>query len=151
MKLRYFHILFAVVALLTILTFWLSTVIVEILGSHYAIYTVKRAILFGLLLLIPAIMATGISGNILARGKLLGLIKKKKKRMAIIAANGIIILIPSAIILYRLSAVQQFTAFFYSVQGLELIAGAINMILIIMNIIDGVKVSRACQHKTIES
>ncbi|MCP4473890.1 MAG: hypothetical protein GY821_04845 [Gammaproteobacteria bacterium] len=133
------------------MTFWLSTVVVETLGSHYAIYLVKRTILFGLFLLIPAIMATGISGNILARGKLFGLIKKKKKRMAIIAANGLIILIPSAIILYRLSAAQQFTTVFYSVQGVELIAGAANMVLIIMNIADGVKLSRACRRTTIES
>lgn len=41
-------------ALLTTLTFWVSTVAVELVGSAESIVAVKRAIPWGLLVLVPA-------------------------------------------------------------------------------------------------
>ena len=53
-----------------------------------------------MLVLIPALMATGASGLRLTGTRAQGLIGAKKRRMPFIAANGILILIPSAVFLY---------------------------------------------------
>ena len=82
----------------------------------------------------------------LARGKNLNLIKTKQKRMAVIVLNGLCILLPSAIYLYTLSVDNQFGHVFYGVQTLELIAGFANIILISMNIRDGLKLSKNRSH-----
>ncbi|WP_406239937.1 hypothetical protein [Nocardia sp. NBC_01009] len=54
--------------------------------------------------------------------------------MPFIAANGLLILIPSAISLDILASHENFGAAFYCVQTLELIAGAINIALMSLNI-----------------
>ena len=54
-------------AMLTIATFWLSTVFSEVFGSHAAVTSVKTAIPWGFLLLVPALAAAGGSGFALAR------------------------------------------------------------------------------------
>ena len=49
-------------ALLTILTFWLSTVLSEVFASAEVVTTVKTLIPWGFAILIPALAAAGISG-----------------------------------------------------------------------------------------
>lgn len=61
--------------------------------------------------------------------------------MPIIAANGIMILIPSALFLSYRATSGAFDAMFYAVQALELLAGAVNLTLIAMNMRDGLKLS----------
>ena len=59
--------------------------------------------------------------------------------MPIIAFNGIAILIPCAIYLNILASNGTFDTVFYSIQILELLAGAINMTLMFLNIRDSKK------------
>src|SRR5690625_4157278 len=96
---RLIHPLAGLVALLTIMTFWLSTAIAELFGSHDAVTTVKTAIPWGFLILIPALAATGGSGFVRANGRRGGLIRSKVKRMPFIVANGVLVLIPAALFL----------------------------------------------------
>ena len=57
------HLVAGIVATLTIAIFFLSTVLVELFGSHEAVATVKQLIVLpGLFILVPAIAATGGSG-----------------------------------------------------------------------------------------
>ena len=56
--------------------------------------------------------------------------------MPIIALNGIVILIPCAIYLNVLASNELYDTIFYFIQILELLAGAINMILMFLNIRD---------------
>ena len=127
-------------ALLTIVTFWLSTVISELFASQQAVVFVKTAIPWGFLLLLPAMAATGGSGFALTgKRKLVGLVGAKAKRMKFIAANGIGILIPSALFLAYKASAFAFDAAFYAVQGLELVAGAVNIVLMSLNMRDGLK------------
>lgn len=132
------HKIFAIVALTTISTFWISTLIVELFFDYEAIAFVKSLVVFpGLFILVPAIAITTITGNIITKkSKKEELIKVKKKRMPIIAFNGIIILIPCAIYLNVLASSGIFDTIFYGVQGLELLAGAINITLMFLNIRD---------------
>jgi hypothetical protein len=62
--------------------------------------------------------------------------------MPFIAANGILVLIPAALILSQKAAHAEFDGLFYVVQGLELVAGAANITLLGLNMRDGMKMRR---------
>jgi hypothetical protein len=131
------HPVAGTLALLTIATFWLSTALSELFGSHAAVTLVKTAIPWGFLLLIPALAAAGGSGFALAMGRRSGRIGAKIKRMPFIAANGILILIPCALFLAFKARAAEFDTAFYAVQALELVAGAANITLLGLNKRDG--------------
>ena len=129
------------VAMLTIATFWLSTIASELSGSVEAVIAVKRAIPWGFFLLIPMLATTGGTGFALAQGRKAGLVGTKLKRMPFIAANGLLVLVPAALYLAYKASAGTFDAAFYSVQALELIAGAINLTLLGLNMRDGFKLT----------
>lgn len=127
------------IAFVTILVFFVATVAVELGGDPAAIARVKGAIVQGLWLLIPVLMLTGASGFILARHRKGRLLAAKKARMPFIAGNGLLVLLPSALLLEQWSAAGQFGGAFYLVQAVELLAGAINLGLMAFNIRDGLR------------
>jgi hypothetical protein len=135
--LKLIHPVAGALALLTIATFWLSTALSELFASEATVTIVKMAIPWGFLLLIPSLAAAGGSGFALAKGRRAGLIGAKLKRMPWIAANGILVLIPSALFLASKAQAAEFDAMFYSVQTLELVAGATNITLLGLNMRDG--------------
>ena len=127
------------VALLTIATFWLSTSFSELFGSTATIVAVKSTIPWGFLLLVPALATAGGSGFAMTKARKAGLIASKIKRMPFIAANGLLILIPSALFLASKAKAAEFDIAFYVVQTLELAAGATNIYLLGLNMRDGLK------------
>jgi hypothetical protein len=135
------HPLAGAVAIFTIATFWLSTALTELFGSPATVIAVKTAIPWGFLLLIPALASTAGSGFSLAKGRRTGVIGAKVKRMPFIAANGILILIPSALFLVSKARANEFDIEFYAVQALELAAGATNIALLSLNMRDGLKMT----------
>ena len=135
------HPIAGAVALNLIATFWLSTIVSELSGSVAFVTAVKSAVPWGFLLLVPSLAATGGSGFALAHGGRGGLIGTKVKRMPFIAANGILILIPSTLFLAHKARVGEFDVVFYMVQVLELLAGATNITLLGLNMRDGLKLS----------
>lgn len=100
---------------------------------------VKQAIPWGLLLLVPALMATGATGFAMARKTDDALIQAKRRRMPIIGGIGLFILTPCALYLSRLAALGTFGATFYLVQLVELAAGAVNIALMTRNFRDGLR------------
>ena len=136
------HLTAAVIATLCIATFFTSSILVELLGTHESVAMVKRLIVMpGLFILIPAIAMTGGTGFALSNNRKGRLVENKKKRMPFIAANGILILLPAAIFLNQWAASGLFDTRFYIVQSLELMVGAINLSLMAMNIRDGLRMS----------
>lgn len=135
------HPVAGAIAILTIATFWLSTVLSELFGSHAMVTAVKTAIPWGFLVLIPALMAAGGSGFALAKGRRTGLVGAKIKRMPLIAANGILMLIPCALVLASKAKAGEFDSAFYTVQILELVAGAVNITLVGLSMRDGLKMT----------
>ena len=135
------HAAAGVIGFLTILTFWTSTVASELFGSHETIAAVKQAILWGMLVLVPSMAAAGGTGfKLLGSGRdALGL--AKKRRMMVIGPNGILVLMPCAFYLASLGAKGQFTATFYTVQAIELVAGLVNLTLMGLNIRDGLRLT----------
>ncbi|MBB6510895.1 hypothetical protein F4695_004287 [Rhizobium soli] len=143
------HPIAGAVAILTIATFWLSTAFSELSGSDSAVVAVKTAIPWGFLLLLPALVATGGSGFSLAKGRSGGLIGAKLNRMAFIAANGLLVLIPSALFLASKAKAGEFDVLFYTVQALELIAGAVNLTLLGLNMRDGFKMTGRFKRRSV--
>lgn len=143
------HPVAGALAILTIATFWLSTALTELFASQAIVAAVKTAIPWGFLLLIPALAATGGSGLALAKGRRAGLIGAKFKRMPLIAANGVLILIPSALFLASEARAGAFDAAFYAVQALELAAGAVNITLLGLNMRDGFKMKGRARQKSL--
>jgi hypothetical protein len=131
-----------IVATLAIALFFMATVLVESFGSHDAVARLKGLIVMpGLFILVPAIAATGASGFLLSRTRGGRLVDAKKRRMRIIGANGLLVLLPCAILLDRWAAVGAFDAGFYVTQAIELLAGAVNLVLMGLNIRDGMRMS----------
>lgn len=131
------HPVAGALALLTIATFWLSTAYSELFTPQATVAAVKTAIPWGFLILIPALMAAGGSGFALSAGRRAGLAGMKVKRMQMIAANGILVLIPCALYLASKARAGEFDGRFYLVQTLELAAGAANIALLGLNMRDG--------------
>ncbi|OJY74075.1 MULTISPECIES: hypothetical protein [unclassified Rhizobium] len=148
--LRIVHPLAGVIALLTISTFWLSTALSELFATPATIVAVKSAIPWGLLLLIPAMAAVGGSGFVLSKGRREGLVGAKLKRMPFIAANGLLVLAPAALLLAAKAQAGEFDAIFYGVQALELAAGAVNIVLLGLSMRDGMKLTQ-CRRRTSEA
>ncbi len=138
------HSIASLLATFTIATFFLSTITVELIGSHETIARIKHLIVIpGLLILIPAIAAAGGSGRILSKSRQGKLVDAKKKRMPFIAANGLLVLIPCAVFLNSWASEGRFNEMFYLVQGIELLAGTVNLTLMGLNIRDGIKLGRS--------
>lgn len=136
---RIVHPIAGAIAILSIAIFWLSTALSELFGSQATVIAVKTSIPWGLIVLIPALAAAGGSGFALARGGRGGLVGVKLKRMPLIAANGSLVLIPSALFLASKAGAGEFDAAFYAVQALELVAGATNITLLGLNMRDGLR------------
>jgi len=140
--LKRLHLIFSTLALLCIATFFLSTICVEVIGSRHLIASLKQLIVSpGLWILVPAIIATGASGVLMSRKRQGRLVALKKKRMPFIAANGLLVLMPCAIVLNQWASAGSFDTRFYFVQLIELIAGATNIALMGLNMRDGLRLS----------
>ncbi|WP_338109640.1 hypothetical protein [Prosthecomicrobium hirschii] len=105
------------------------------------IVAVKTAIPWGFLLLVPTLALTAGTGFKRAGNRRGSLVSAKIRRMPWIAANGLVILVPSALFLAWKAQAGAFDATFYAIQALELIAGAGNLILLGLNMRDGLTMS----------
>jgi hypothetical protein len=104
------HLIAGMPATLCIATFFLSTIITELFGSHAAVAQLKSLIVTpGLWIMVPLMAAAGGSGILLATSRKGRLVDAKKKRMLLIAANGLPVLVPCAIVLNRWAAASNLT------------------------------------------
>lgn len=132
-KLKRLHAVSGGLALLMISTFFTTTIISELSGDTALITTVKQGIAYGLLLLVPAMAAVGLAGRRLAGSSTAEIIQRKQRRMAVIAANGLLVLLPCALTLAWLASKGDFGSLFSVVQGIELLAGGVNITLLALN------------------
>ena len=135
------HAVAGVLGFTTIAAFWTSTVLAELFGSPADIAAVKETILWGMIILVPTMIITAGSGQALGRNRVGPKIERKKRRMPIIALNGLLVLVPSAVFLAHRASAGQFDSWFYGIQAVELVAGVINLSLMGMNIRDGLLLS----------
>ena len=136
------HLISSLGATSLIALFFCATLTVELLGSHLEVARVKQLIVTpGLWVLVPLVVSAGVTGNLMTHGRRGRLLHTKKTRTAIIAATGLLVLVPAALTLDWLASRESFGALFYGVQGLELLAGASNLTLMSFNIYDGLRLS----------
>lgn len=136
------HLIAGVLAPLCIATFFLSTIFTELFGSNAAVAQLKSLIVTpGLWVMVPLMAAAGGSGMFVGRSRKGRLVEAKKKRMPFIAANGLLVLVPCAIVLNRWAAAGSFDTAFYVVQTIELMAGATNLALMGLNVRDGLRMA----------
>ncbi|MBF0096135.1 MAG: hypothetical protein HQM04_07240 [Magnetococcales bacterium] len=131
------HRFSAYLAFLCVTVFWLSSITAELFLSTQAVVQVKHFIVSGLFLFIPAMAITAFTGMRMDRGGYLPRLEAKKARMPILAGNGLLVLLPCAIYLANKAMHGDLDRTFYSVQTLELLAGAIQWILLRRNLQDG--------------
>jgi hypothetical protein len=95
------------------------------------------------LLLAPAIVSTNVTGLREARRRtrsgtqLPKLLIRKRQRGIAIAAIGMTVLVPCALWLAWRANAGRIEGWFHLVQGIELVAGAINLALLSLNARDG--------------
>ena len=138
---RILHPIAATTALLTIIAFWLSTLLTETMGSREAVLWLKTHLPWALLLLIPALILTAATGTARAKARHTPHITAKRARMPWIAANGLMILVPSALVLTSRTGQGRLDSAFYAVQGIELVFGAVNIALLGLSFRDGLRLT----------
>lgn len=136
---RRLHPIAGIVAFVIIATFWVGTIGTELFGSEDHVRTVKLTIPWCFLILVPSLAVAGGTGHLLGRGRTGRLVARK--RMPFVAANGVVILIPAALFLAWKADTYAFDAAFYAVQAVELVAGAVNLALLGMNVRDGFRLA----------
>ncbi len=117
--------------------FWSGTVVSELFFDWETVHTVKTLILAGVPVLVLCLMIAGVSGARL--GSTSVLVRRKLARLRAAAANGVLCLVPCAVVLWWLSAREGPHMSFYAVQTVELAAGAFNLVLIGLNVRDGLR------------
>ena len=135
------HAVAGIVGFFTILSFWTSTVMVELFGSQAAVVAVKSWVLSGMVVLVPAMVIVGATGMSLGRRRRDLLSNAKKGRMPLIATNGIVILVPAAFYLAFKAGSGVFDGWFYAVQAVELLAGMANLVMMGLNMRDGLRMT----------
>ena len=128
-------------ALALIASFLGLTLWSEFFGSEAQIVAVKTGIMWAVFALLPLLAATGASGFRLSRERLGKLVARKQLRMKVVAANGLLILLPAALFLGIRAGSGQFDIWFYGVQLVEIVAGVTNLLLLALNFRDGLKLS----------
>lgn len=139
--LKWVHLFAGILATLTIATFFTATVIAELFGTQQQIVLVKNWIVApGLFILISAIILIGMTGFKLASTGA-EQVAIKQIRMVFIVANSLILLLPAALHLQHLATLGSFDLLFYLIQIVELSASAVNLLLMSLNIKDGLHLS----------
>ncbi|WP_158502052.1 hypothetical protein [Vitiosangium sp. GDMCC 1.1324] len=135
------HAILGTTALLLILSFFTTSILVELSGRTDWILGAKRYIAYALIFAIPCMISTAGMGRSLAANRQSPLIQKKQARMRFIAANGMLVLTPLAIILYQLALRGSFGPLFTVLQLVEILAGATNIYLLTLMMRDGFNLS----------
>lgn len=139
---RKIHIASAILATLGIAIFWLSTLTAELFMSHASVTTVKMLICYAMFIFVPTMVITGMTGMKMGAKSPHPNIVRKRKRMPIIALNGLLILLPCAIYLYYRATIGMFDTTFYVIQIIEVVAGATNLTLMLLSMRDGITLHR---------
>lgn len=134
------HVIATTVAIITIGTFFITSLIAELRGDEAVIRTVKTGILYALPLLLLAMPALAVTGKRLSGHSKHPDILKKQRRMKFIMFNGLILISLAVFLFYRANYVQIDLIFLYA-QLAEFLFGLVNLTLIGLNVRTGLKLS----------
>ena len=134
------HLAGTILAVLTISTYFFSSLTAEVIGNEYIIKVVKAGIFYSLPVLIIVMPILAISGNKLAGNSKNKVIQQKKRRMKVIMGNGFL-LVSLAVYLYYHVSFKSINFLFYLLQIVELSLGLANLVLMVLNIRSGFMLS----------
>jgi hypothetical protein len=141
------HKIGAISAMFLILVFQSLTIISDIWGSQDSMILAKKIIAWCIPFLIASLIITGISGKKLAGQSQDQLILRKQKRTQLVAAVGLLVLLPSAYFLLYLASNEIFSILFWSIQTIEIVAGLFNFTLLFLNAKDGREIGQNLQNR----
>ncbi len=136
------HLTAAAGAVTLITTFLVSSAVTELAGNAADVHSLRRWIVFALPLLVGCQAAAALTGRRLARKSRAAVIRRKQRRMQVVAALGIVVLVPCALILDALTAGPSAGAVVSGLVLTEMLAGVINLTLLLLNVRDGRSLSR---------
>jgi len=131
------HLATSLGALALVTCFLVASAAAELVGGQATLLAVKRGILALLLILVPLMAGAGLSGRRLAAGSRAPIVRRKLGRLKVVAATGVLVLIPCAITLERLAESGGLGVSFALLQALEFGAGTLNLVLLGLNFRDG--------------
>jgi CDGSH-type Zn-finger protein len=131
------HAVAGVVGFLLVVTFTMSTALSELIGSHETIATVKTWVFRGMLVLLPALIGAGATGVSLLGKRTDSLALTKQKRGPIAFMTSLLVLLPCSYFLSSMASEGSFDKWFYGLQALELAASSVVVVMIGLNIRDG--------------
>lgn len=136
------HMAASVAAISLITTFFISSTITEIFGGTGDIRVLRNGIVLGLPLLIAFLAIAGLTGRHLANGSRSAIVRRKRRRLQLAGAVGLLVLVPCALILDHLVSTPAIDRTFIGLEIIELFFGAINLLLLVLNFRDGRRMTR---------
>jgi hypothetical protein len=127
------HLAAAVGALVIISAFLVSGAATELFGSPGDVRVLRHVILLGLPLLIGCLAATALTGRRLAGRSRAPVVRRKQRRMQVVAAAGLMVLVPCAVALNYLPG----SAAAGALEITEIVVGGLNLALLALNFRDG--------------
>jgi len=131
------HLAAAAGALAVISTFLVSSTVIEIIGDPGEVRSLRHAILLALPLLIGCLAASALTGRRLAGRSRAPVVRRKQRRMQVVAAVGLVVLVPCAVALNYLAGSATADRLASVLEITELLAGAVNLALLALNFRDG--------------
>ena len=128
------HLAAAVGAVAVIVTFLVSSAVTELIGTAGTVHALRHGIVLGLPLLIACLATVALTGRRLGGKSRAPVVRRKRRRMQVIAATGLVVLVPCAVLLnYQAMPALEIT---------ELAAGGLNLALLVLNFRDGRALAR---------
>lgn len=130
------HKLSGILALIVIISFFISSLYGEIIGNSDIIIAIKTYIVFTIPVMLILMPTCAITGKKMAGKSKSQVVKSKNMRVKFIALNGII-LIALAVILYKRAINGEIDSGFLTIQIIEFVFGITNIIMLGLMIRDG--------------
>ena len=128
------HLAAAVGAVAVVVTFLVSSAVTELIGTAGTVHALRQGIVLGLPLLIACLATVALTGRRLGGKSRAPVVRRKRRRMQLIAAVGLVVLVPCAVVLnYQAIPALEIT---------ELAAGGLNLALLVLNFRDGRALAR---------
>ncbi|MBN8186907.1 hypothetical protein JF540_09415 [Salipiger thiooxidans] len=127
--------------------FWSLALWCELGAPAATVVVLRQVILYALPLRVLALATAGASGARLA-GRVPGLAARAKlRRMRLAAVNGLLVLIPAAVLLGLRARAGDLSGPFATVQAVEFCAGAVNIVLLGRNLAAGLAMRARASHR----
>ncbi|MHB8295368.1 MAG: hypothetical protein ACYDH5_12235 [Acidimicrobiales bacterium] len=117
--------------------FLVSSVVTELAGGPAGTRLLHHTVVLGLPFLAACLATAGVTGRRLAGRSRSALVRRKQRRLQAAAAVGLLVLVPCALALDRLAARPATGYLFYGLEATEIVFGALNLSLLILNFRDG--------------